>query len=222
MPRKPSSVHVAFLGLRYVPCLYATQRTVTPLVDTVILAKSNKCLPARSKCWERCCLQSSSQMTRPLASPCAICRCCVFVCLCVCVSVNLRVSRCVAVCVYLCVSVCDLTRRLFEQHDHPLDAPTPFVMIIETHGSNNEHDQEKLLQFLEEAMDQGVHRCGHLKWHTACVSCHRRLVQAWWRMEWLLRTTHKRLVCGLCESPLPLVSALQAWYTNMTYRCLCL
>lgn len=32
----------------------------------------------------------------------------------------------------------------------------PFYMLIETHGSNNDHDQEKLNTFLEEVMASGL------------------------------------------------------------------
>lgn len=32
----------------------------------------------------------------------------------------------------------------------------PFYMLIETHGSNNDHDQEKLNKFLEEVMASGL------------------------------------------------------------------
>lgn len=32
----------------------------------------------------------------------------------------------------------------------------PFYMVIETHGSNNEHDEEKLNKFLENVMSEGL------------------------------------------------------------------
>lgn len=32
----------------------------------------------------------------------------------------------------------------------------PFYMLIETHGSNNDHDEEKLNTFLENVMDGGL------------------------------------------------------------------
>lgn len=37
----------------------------------------------------------------------------------------------------------------------PLDI-YPFYMLIETHGSNNEHDEEKLNTFLQNVMSEGL------------------------------------------------------------------
>lgn len=42
------------------------------------------------------------------------------------------------------------------QEEHPLGGPTPFNVVLETSGSNAEHDMEKLMQFLEVAMEEGA------------------------------------------------------------------
>ncbi|ODV96865.1 hypothetical protein PACTADRAFT_39489 [Pachysolen tannophilus NRRL Y-2460] len=39
---------------------------------------------------------------------------------------------------------------------HPLDDPFPFYILIETSGSNKEHDDAKLESFLESAMENGL------------------------------------------------------------------
>lgn len=38
----------------------------------------------------------------------------------------------------------------------PLQDHYPFYMVIETQGSNNTHDEEKLNQFLESVMSEGL------------------------------------------------------------------
>eukprot|EP00051_Salpingoeca_urceolata_P017090 m.230242 g.230242 ORF g.230242 m.230242 type:complete len:606 (-) comp18858_c1_seq2:3244-5061(-) len=39
---------------------------------------------------------------------------------------------------------------------NPLEADHPFYVLIETHGSNEEHDQEKLFSFLETGLESGL------------------------------------------------------------------
>ncbi|XP_064382406.1 D-2-hydroxyglutarate dehydrogenase, mitochondrial-like [Halichondria panicea] len=49
-------------------------------------------------------------------------------------------------------------QRVVEQHCHlpnPI-SPSPFYALVETSGSNDEHDKEKLNSFLEYIMDEGI------------------------------------------------------------------
>lgn len=46
--------------------------------------------------------------------------------------------------------------RAVTKKTHPLKSNHPFYCLIETSGSNSDHDQEKLLAFLESAMSDGI------------------------------------------------------------------
>lgn len=46
--------------------------------------------------------------------------------------------------------------RAVTKKTHPLKSNYPFYCLIETSGSNSDHDQEKLLAFLESAMSDGI------------------------------------------------------------------
>lgn len=51
------------------------------------------------------------------------------------------------------------SQKLAMEHlksEHPLESPYPFYILIETSGSNKDHDDAKLESFLESAMEQGV------------------------------------------------------------------
>ncbi|KAK4169334.1 putative D-lactate dehydrogenase 2 mitochondrial precursor [Cladorrhinum sp. PSN259] len=46
--------------------------------------------------------------------------------------------------------------RQVTNNNHPLEGEYPFYCLIETSGSNAEHDSEKLQNFLEDVMDKGI------------------------------------------------------------------
>jgi len=43
-----------------------------------------------------------------------------------------------------------------QQVQNPLPEDYPFYMLIETHGNNNDHDQEKIMSFLEASFEEGI------------------------------------------------------------------
>lgn len=46
--------------------------------------------------------------------------------------------------------------KLHNKVDHPLEEPYPFYVLIETSGSNKDHDDAKLEKFLEDAMEKEI------------------------------------------------------------------
>ncbi|GMM34434.1 D-lactate dehydrogenase [Saccharomycopsis crataegensis] len=46
--------------------------------------------------------------------------------------------------------------KTYNKLDHPLEEPYPFYVLIESSGSNKDHDDEKLEQFLEDVMEKEI------------------------------------------------------------------
>lgn len=95
------------------------------------------------------------------------------------------------------------------QEPHPLGDTMPFYLIIETSGSNAEHDQAKLDQFLGAAMEEGKtnEKCVLLQhavvaalcWRGTCadvLSCIAVLQNLYWMALWH-KTRHKPHAFGL-------------------------
>ena len=53
---------------------------------------------------------------------------------------------------------------------NPLSGAFPFYVLIETHGSNDGHDQEKISMLLEDLMEQGMVQDGTMAQDTTQVS----------------------------------------------------
>ncbi|CDH08314.1 probable D-lactate dehydrogenase [cytochrome] 2,mitochondrial [Zygosaccharomyces bailii ISA1307] len=50
----------------------------------------------------------------------------------------------------------DLTQEYLPDANHPFEEKHPFYVLIETSGSNKEHDDDKLESFLESVMEEGL------------------------------------------------------------------